>query len=1407
MQPTEWRLWYRPDFPPFRPVRTGGACGKRPATATESNRPATVRWVLGGDGMPGERDHYSEGIGGQGPDGTSGQGPEGNGDRGPGETIGRGPGEPDEEVPGGQSEGPPQRGGRPAVQRGQAPATEPGAMVAGRRQVSAAGLPPLRCRLAPPALPVPHVPRPRLWELLEAGDRALTIVRGPAGCGKTALLASWYLARRDGQPLVWLQVDPATGPPPTPAGATAAPVRVSFWAHLLAALRSHPDADPTGALARLRPPAPGGRADLFCRELTDALAVGRPLPLVAIIDDVGLIQDPADIAGLELLAQGAAGLRLVLSGRRIPVAAHRARAAGQLIEIGPDLLAFDPAETDRLLAALRVPAAAATGLRAATEGWAAGLRLAAAALTTAADVAAVAAGLASARAQDSTSVAHGRVGEGATAAGAGGAGQPTLPPAAFAPVADYLRAEALATMPAGLRRLLLRTSVLDEVCGPLAEAVAAEPAAGDRLLAELATGAVLATPLLGSPLATPLPAGRLGVADGGLAVDRGLGGGLGVEVNLGLGGDWGRRLGQASGPRQETEVRGAGGKDGPAGGEAAPGEGPSIAAVSWYRYHALLRAVLRDTLRRDPAEDEAELNLRAALWYAANRRLVDAARHAREAADWRYLACLVARGPVPLLLQGELPDLAALLEYFPDRAAGLGPECAVTAAAARVLAGDAVTAGEYLELARSGLAAATSADGQAGAAARPGPRGAQAAMDGSGSPGAARRVLLTAIEAVELRRAELTGDVDAALATARRALRVRAMAEPGPAAGLPDGLRPLALAARGRAELWRGRLEAAQDALGVALADTRRAGFTGATAGCLGALALGFALRGRLRQAEETAAAALAAGRPREVTWPDGLARADATSCGAEHDDIARGRDPDGGFDSWVAVVGPSGAGREPVDGLVSLTTPATASGGAGVPGTAEALLALAVVAGHRGDSAVGLGWADLAGRAAGESGQLPGLVSLLRAWLRLGRRTGEDLRAARRALAAFPAREAPALLAAVREATQADLLVAGGNPDAALRLLGPDETASRRDRPAARLARGRAHLARGDAAAAAVSVAPLLRADGGGSASVVGACAISAVAAARQGDGAQAGGLLARAFALAQDEQLVRPFVELGPEIVALIDAHPGLPDAAPRLVTAVRRAVAREAPRRPNERPRTSEHLRPGEQGRLGQPRPVSRGERAGTGPARGTTRPQAGPHPVTVPTARRAARPVVAHPDAALGHDGPARWEAGEEVRGAGPRGGLVAGRPGPADRVTPGGRPGTPPRGSSLAGGTMGGGSPVLGGGHVGGGHAAGGSAAADGSAMIDRRDDAARGPFPPGVERAPRQPAGRGADRLSDRELAVLSYLPTMLTTAEIAAKLYVSVNTVKTHLKSIYRKLDVARRRDAVHRARALHLL
>ena len=63
------------------------------------------------------------------------------------------------------------------------------------------------------------------------------------------------------------------------------------------------------------------------------------------------------------------------------------------------------------------------------------------------------------------------------------------------------------------------------------------------------------------------------------------------------------------------------------------------------------------------------------------------------------------------------------------------------------------------------------------------------------------------------------------------------------------------------------------------------------------------------------------------------------------------------------------------------------------------------------------------------------------------------------------------------------------------------------------------------------------------------------------------------------------------------------------------------------------------------------------------------------------------------------------------------------------------------------------------------------------------------------------------DPLTERELTVLRFLPTMMSNAEIADELYVSVNTVKTHVKHLYRKLDVRDRRSAIRRARELRLL
>ena len=80
---------------------------------------------------------------------------------------------------------------------------------------------------------------------------------------------------------------------------------------------------------------------------------------------------------------------------------------------------------------------------------------------------------------------------------------------------------------------------------------------------------------------------------------------------------------------------------------------------------------------------------------------------------------------------------------------------------------------------------------------------------------------------------------------------------------------------------------------------------------------------------------------------------------------------------------------------------------------------------------------------------------------------------------------------------------------------------------------------------------------------------------------------------------------------------------------------------------------------------------------------------------------------------------------------------------------------------------------------------------------------------PAAVRAPaRSPGTIGlVEPLSERELSVLRYLPSRLSNREIGAELFVSLNTVKSHLKTIYRKLDVERREEAVRRARQLGLI
>jgi LuxR family maltose regulon positive regulatory protein len=91
------------------------------------------------------------------------------------------------------------------------------------------------------------------------------------------------------------------------------------------------------------------------------------------------------------------------------------------------------------------------------------------------------------------------------------------------------------------------------------------------------------------------------------------------------------------------------------------------------------------------------------------------------------------------------------------------------------------------------------------------------------------------------------------------------------------------------------------------------------------------------------------------------------------------------------------------------------------------------------------------------------------------------------------------------------------------------------------------------------------------------------------------------------------------------------------------------------------------------------------------------------------------------------------------------------------------------------------------------------------------DPAAGGPTAAeaAADEPPAAPPARppGIQPLTERELIILRHLPSMLSTPEIASMLCVSANTVKTHVKNVYRKLGVGRRRDAIRRAREVGLI
>jgi LuxR family maltose regulon positive regulatory protein len=300
-----------------------------------------------------------------------------------------------------------------------------------RRAASAAG-PVLASKITAPGVPDWAIRRTRITELIAEGTRwcPLTVLTGPPGAGKTMALALWAADERGA--VAWVSLDEYDNGPGV------------FWSSVVAALRRSGVAVP-----KTLPPAARGRADdhAFLLRLAAALTA-RDSPATLILDDLHLLTDPMVLDGLDFVLRNVgAGLRLAVASRMDPqLRLHRYRVAGQLAEIRPGDLAFNTAEAGLLLArhGCTLTAELLERLTQRTEGWAAGLRLAALSLG-----------------------AHPDPGQFIEELGA-----------EDSPLTGYLEDEVLGAQPPQIREVLLCTSILDQVSADAAAELAGDEQAG-----------------------------------------------------------------------------------------------------------------------------------------------------------------------------------------------------------------------------------------------------------------------------------------------------------------------------------------------------------------------------------------------------------------------------------------------------------------------------------------------------------------------------------------------------------------------------------------------------------------------------------------------------------------------------------------------------------------------------------------------------------------------------------------------------------------------------------------------------------------------------------------------------------------------------------------------------------------
>lgn len=287
-------------------------------------------------------------------------------------------------------------------------------------------------------IPPPHpraVPRPRLIERLnDALHRKLTLISAPAGFGKTTLVSEWVVAPggrshpEGSRQVAWLSLDENDSNP------------TRFLTYLVAALQNIASNLGDGVLALLHAAQPPSIEAILMALLNDLAALSDPFLLV--LDDYHVIESqPIDHALTFLLEHMPPAMHVLITTRQDPpLPLARLRARGHLVELRATDLRFTASEAAEFLnqvMGLNLSAQEIATLESQTEGWIAGLQLAALSMQSHEDVA----GFIRSFAGDHRYIV------------------------------DYLVEEVLQRQPDRVRSFLLQTAILDRLSGPLCDAV------------------------------------------------------------------------------------------------------------------------------------------------------------------------------------------------------------------------------------------------------------------------------------------------------------------------------------------------------------------------------------------------------------------------------------------------------------------------------------------------------------------------------------------------------------------------------------------------------------------------------------------------------------------------------------------------------------------------------------------------------------------------------------------------------------------------------------------------------------------------------------------------------------------------------------------------------------------------